>query len=72
MRVLFQPDQDEMIVNAKNHAIHIHLHNQTGDVYTVALDEEMANFLVRHLLEHLWVLNNAPELASLRQESIPF
>lgn len=72
MRILFQPEQDEMIVTMKDFYIQIHLNNQTGDTYTISLDEETASFLIRQLLEHIWLLEHAPELIPKRQELIPF
>lgn len=72
MMILFQPSQDEMSVTQSNGIINIRLNNQTGDAYTVALDIETANFLIRNLLEHVWLLSHAPKLNALRQELIPF
>lgn len=72
MRILFQPEQDEMIVTMKDFYIQIHLNNQTGDTYTISLDEETASFLIRQLLEHIWLLEHASELIPKRQELIPF
>jgi hypothetical protein len=72
MHILFQPDQDEMIVKRRHFYIDVNLNNQTGDCYTVVLDLETANFLVRHLLEHIWLSEHAPKLAAKRQELIPF
>ncbi|MFA7175249.1 MAG: hypothetical protein WC340_17885 [Kiritimatiellia bacterium] len=72
MNILFQPDQDEMLVKSRHFYIYIDLTNQTGDCYTVILDLETANFLIRNLLEHVWLSEHDPMLAVKQQEMIPF
>lgn len=67
MHILFQPEQDEMSITCMHEEIHIIIENHNQDFYTVVLDVEMANTLIRRILELVWQLEHISDVASISE-----